>query len=571
MAGIKTPPIPWYSSEWMRELGIHSYTHDSAAALVVDGRLASFAQEERSSRLKGDGAFPAGAITTCLREAGLKPGDIDRVAIPFRPAVGALKRMGYLAHHPLSAPSRLADLGRKGLGVWGAGRGLKDLGIGAPVRREDHYLSHALAAFCASPYERASVLVVDGVAEAWSGARYRATRFPVPHLEEFGRLPFPHSLGLVYAAVTEHLGFRHNREEGKVMAMAAYGDARHEEAFAALCSVRGGAVRVEQTLFDFGGAWTTGAFHRRFCAPRRPGEPFLPEHFALARALQRAVEEACLVLARDLLVASGAPDLCFTGGLALNPALNGALVQRSGCRGFFALPAGGDPGAAFGAALIGNTDPHWRLDHPFWGRSPGSGEVEAALSASGARPCAEGPQALERAAELLAGGAIGGVYRGRAEMGPRALGHRSIVADPRTATSRDRLNQTLKRREDFQPFAPVALSRACPRWFPGGHDSPYMLRTVAVPTETRAALPAVVHADGTARVQAVEEGDASGFAPLLEAFERRAGIPVLLNTSLNRRGEPLADSPAEALAIFRGAGLDFLLLEDRLLLREGEP
>lgn len=555
----------------MRALGIHSFTHDSAAALVVDGRLVAFAQEERASRVKGDGTFPTGAIATCLAEGGLSPSEIDRVSLPFRPAVGALKRAAYLARHPLSAPSRLADLGRKGLGVWGAGGGLKALGIGARVRREDHYLSHALAAFCASPYERASVLVVDGVAEAWGGARYRATRFPAPHLEAFGRLPFPHSLGLVYAALTEHLGFRHNREEGKVMAMAAYGDERHEESFAALCSARGNTVRVEQRFFDFGGAWTTGAFHRRFGAPRRPGEPFLSEHFALARALQRAVEEACLVLTRDLLAASGCPDLCFTGGLALNPALNGVLAERSGCRGFYALPAGGDPGAAFGAALVGNTDPHWRLHHPFWGRAPRTDEVEAALSASGARPCAEGPQALERAAELLAGGAIGGVFRGRAEMGPRALGHRSIVADPRTTASRDRLNRTLKRREEFQPFAPAALSRACPRWFPGGHDSPYMLRTVAVPAETRAALPAVVHADGTARVQAVEEGDASGFAPLLEAFERRAGLPVLLNTSLNRRGEPLADSPADALAIFGGAGLDFLLLEDRLLLREGAP
>jgi len=555
----------------MRVLGIHAFTHDSAAALVIDGRLVAFAQEERSSRVKGDATFPAGAVSTCLEEAGLDASEIDRVAVPFRPAVGALKRFAYLARRPAHAPGRLFNLGRKGVKVLGVERSLRQRGISAPVSREDHYRCHGLAVFCASPFERASVLVVDGVAEAWSGALYGARRLPVPELEPMGRLSFPHSLGLVYAAVTEHLGFRHNREEGKVMSMAAYGDGRFDATFSGACSAGAGAVHVEQRLFDFGGRWTTPDFHRLFGPPRRPDGPFLPEHFALARGLQRAVEEACLVLARELVAATGCPDLCFTGGLALNPSLNGVMAERSGCRGFYALPAGGDPGAALGAALCAGTAAEWSLPHAFWGRGWGTASVEQALSASGARPAAEGPAATVRAAELLAAGAIGALFRGRAEMGPRALGHRSIVADPRNPLSRERLNRSLKRREEFQPFAPAALARACPRWFPGGQDSPYMLRTVAVPPETRERLPAVVHADGTARVQSVEEGDPSGFSELLGAFEHRSGVPVLLNTSLNRRGEPLADSPTDALDIFRQTDLDFLLMEGTLLLREGLP
>jgi carbamoyltransferase len=556
----------------MRILGIHAFTHDSSAALVVDGRPVAFAQEERVSRIKGDASFPAGAIATCLSEAGLRPAEVDRVCVPFRPVVGALRRLAYLGRRPAGAAGRLADLAGKGFKVFGVDAPLRAMGILAPVSREDHYLSHARAVFCASPFERASVLVVDGVAEAWSGALYRATRAEVPRLEIMGHIPFPQSLGLAYAAVTEHLGYRHNREEGKVMAMAALGDPRFEEDFASACMADSGAVRIEQSLFDFGGRWTTPIFHRRFGLPRLPGGPFLPEHFALARAVQRAVEEACLTLARGLLASSGCPDLCFTGGLALNPSLNGFLVERSGCRAFFAIPAGGDPGAALGAALADGADPEWHLEHAFLGKGWSDAEMRSALDGAGGRILCEGQEADERAAEMVAGGAIGGLFRGRAEMGPRALGHRSIVADPRTLRSRDRLNGMIKRREDFQPFAPAVLGSACDRLFPGGRGSPYMLRTVVVPPEVREQIPAVVHADGTARVQSVEEGDASGLSGLLCALGRRTGLPVLLNTSLNRRGEPLADSPADAVAIFREAGLDFLLMGERLLVsRIGSP
>lgn len=555
----------------MRVLGIHAFTHNASAALVADGRLAAFAEEERSSRVKSDASFPAGAIAACLAEGGLSPADVDRVSFPFRPSVGAARRLAYLAFKPSSAAGRLLDLARKGSRVWSLEARLRELGIRAPVTREDHYACHALAVFLSSPFAEASVLVLDGVAEAWSGACYRAVRFPSPRLETVARFPFPHSLGLVYAAVTEHLGFGHNREEGKVMSMAALGDARFDGSFPGLCEARGLSLRVDRGLFDFGGTWTTPRFHRRFGPPRRPGEPFIPEHFALARCVQDAARRAAQEIASNLVRRTRFEDLCFTGGLALNPALNARLAEHSGCRGFFALPAGGDAGAALGAALAGKADPAWRLEHAFWGRGWREKEARDAARDAGGRVVAEGPEALDRAAGLLANGAVGAVFRGRSEMGPRALGHRSILADPRSESARDRLNDRVKEREFFQPFAPAVLASACPHLFPRARVSPFMLLTVAVPPDVQERIPAVVHLDGTARVQVVEEGDASGLSGLLAAFERRAGLPVLLNTSLNRKGEPMADSPNDAVETFREAGLDFLLMEDTLVVREGAP
>jgi carbamoyltransferase len=543
-------------------LGLHAYTHDAAAALCLDGRLAAFAEEERFSRIKGDPAFPRRAIRFCLDSAGVKPSEIAAVAVPFRPRVGSAARLAYLARRPWAFAPRAADLIRKGRRLERLGAELEALGIRAPVGHEDHYAAHARAVFAASPFEEAAVLVLDGVAERWTGAAFHARRGAGLDLTPLARFPFPHSLGLLYAAVTVHLGFVPNREEGKVLAMGALGDGRFLDAFRPLCRVVGGMPRVTQGPFDFAGRWTLPRFERAFGPRREPGGPFLPEHFALARALQSTVEACGLELARRALAAGGGGDLCAAGGLALNPALNQALAAHSGCRRFYAFPPGGDAGTAFGAALAACADPSWSLDHPFLGSPCG-------IVRTGHPVLAEGGAATEKAAELLEQGALVAVCRGRAEMGPRALGHRSILADPRRAGSKERLNGAVKRREPFQPFAPAVLAGRRADLFAGAADSPYMLRAFPLPDAAREAIPAVVHADGTSRVQTVEPGDASGLAPLLEAFERRTGLPALLNTSLNLKGEPLADSSEDALGVFEHGGLDALLFDDRLIGRMG--
>ena len=557
----------WVTVPPMITLGLHAFTHDSAAALVVDGRLRAFTQEERLSRIKGDGRFPAQAIDFCLRDAKIDPQAVDRVVLSFRPWIGAATRLAYQLRRPRHGLSAAFDLMAKGRGNLGLVQQLRKLGIQASISRADHHEAHARAVFLASPFDSAAVLVVDGVAEAWSGASFVARRRPSPVFECRGRIPFPASLGLVYAAVTEHLGFRHNREEGKIMAMAASGTDDLVVEFGLACRLERGRLIVDHRLFDFGGQWTTKAFEKSFGPRRRPSEGLQPRHFALARALQTVTEGIAVELSRDLIRESGEENLCLTGGLALNPALNGAVVEGSGATDVYLLPVGGDAGTAIGGALAFETDPNWRLADAYWGSFPTSEEIDHALVAAGLEPSVVGAGVVPKTAELLAGGAIGGWFQGRSEMGPRALGHRSILADPTREDSRIRLNKLIKRRETFQPFAPCVLLDACEELFPGMGPSEFMLRTWPVAEESRPRIPAVIHDDGTARVQTVVEGDGSGLAELLQAFAGHTGLPVLLNTSLNRRGEPLAERPDDAVTVFQETDLDFLVMEDVLIER----
>jgi carbamoyltransferase len=548
-------------------LGLHAFTHDSAAALVVDGRLVAFAQEERFSRRKNDGRFPRLAIDSCLAEANVTPSEVDRVALGFRPWVGALNRLAYQLRRPASGARAAWNLLAKGRNNLGLARLLRDVGIQAPITRMDHHACHAWASLAACDAEDAAVLVVDGVAEAWSGASFAARRRP-PGMECLQRIRFPASLGLVYAAVTEHLGFRHNCEEGKVMAMAALGTEDLVGDFASVCGIRGRTIRVDQRCFDFGGRWTTHEFNARFGPPRSPGAPLEVHHFALARALQTAVENAVASMARSLVQQTGARALCLSGGLALNPAVNSAVGRAlEGHAQLELFPAGGDAGTAFGAAVAAEFDGRWRCDHAFWGGGVSEAAVDDALRSAGLDAGSPDPEVASRAAELLAEGALVGWCRGRSEMGPRALGHRSILADPRQEAVRDRLNRQVKRREDFQPYGATALWPLASRLLPGAGPSPSMLRTWPVTAATRERIPAVVHADGTTRLQTVTEGDPSGLGDLLRSFAAMTDTPLVLNTSLNRRGEPLAETPHDAVAIFKEAGLDFLVLENRLVRR----
>ena len=564
---VRESPLSWVRVPPMVTLGLHAFTHDSAAALVVDGRLQAFAQEERWSRVKGDGSFPAQAIAFCLRDAEIDAAAVDRVVLPFRPWIGAVTRLAYQLRRPRHGLSAAFDLLAKGRGNLDLVQQLRKLGIQAPVSRADHHEAHARAVFLASPFDSAAVLVVDGVAEAWSGASYVARRRPSPVFECRDRIPFPASLGLVYAAVTEHLGFSHNCEEGKVMAMAASGADDLVVEFSRACRLENGRLIVDGSLFDFGGCWTTRRFAALFGPLRDPSEKLQPRHFALARAVQTVVETITADLARHLIEKTGEKNLCLGGGLALNPALNSAVVEGSGATSIYLLPVGGDAGTAIGGALAPETDPDWCLEHAYWGSCPTSKEINHTLAEVGLKPSMIGAGVVPRTAELLAGGAIGGWYRGRSEMGPRALGHRSILANPCRLDSRTRLNTLIKRRETFQPFAPCVLLDACETLFPGMGPSPFMLRTWPVAEEYRARIPGVIHGDGTARVQTVVDGDGSGLAELLHAFAGHTGLPVLLNTSLNRRGEPLAERPQDAVAVFQETGLNFLVLEDRLMER----
>lgn len=548
-------------------LGFHAFTHDSSASLVTEDGLIAYAEEERFTRVKGEGGFPENAIRHCLSEGGVKPSEVEQVILPFRPRKGALRRLLYLANPPGAFGVRFMDLFWKGLRMLSVDQSLRRMGFCVKTRYADHYLAHASAVFLSSPFEEALVLVMDGVAEGWSGAVFHGRRNGTPALRLLARFPFPGSPGLAYAAITEHLGFRSNRDEGRVMAMSALGDDRYLREMQNLFRFEERKIVLKRGFFDFAGTWTTSRFHRVFGAPRKPGDPLKGDHFALARAVQTVVEEGSLFLAKLYMEKTDCRNLCFTGGLALNPALNGTLLRESGCRSMYVFPPGGDAGTSIGGALMNVPVRSWSLPHPYWGSAYSISRCERVAESMTDCVITSGAAAEKEAADLLSRGRIGGWFRGKSEMGPRALGHRSILADPRFVEGKDRLNRNVKHREPFRPFAPAMLLEESRAFFPDIKESPFMLYTFPVPSETAVSLPAIVHVDKTSRVQTVTRGDESGLFDVLTAFQKRTGFPVLLNTSLNLQNEPLADSPEDAIRVFVQGDLDFLMLEDLLISR----
>lgn len=547
-------------------MGIHAFTHDSAVAVADGGRLIAYGEEERFSRVKGDSRFPAQALAYCLDDSGLRGTDIDRVIIPFRPLRGSAGRIFYTLRHAKRPMSRLRELCGKGQSMLNIKRELGRFAIDAPIRSADHYLCHAGSVFLSSPFDEAAVLVLDGVAEAWSGAMYHARRFPSLQISCLRKFRFPHSLGLLYSAVTEHLGFQHNREEGKVMAMAAYGDDRFLAEMRNICRLRGNYLFIEQDCFDFGVTWTTEQFSTRFCRRRERSEPLSSSHFSLAYAVQEVVNERCRTLASQFLAETKCRHLCFCGGLALNPVINSRLLHHSCGDKLFVIPTGGDAGTPIGAVLLEEPDSSWSLTSPYIGRGISQAEIESVLTMSSDPVVShERSRTIDLVARLLDRNSVGGLCQGRAEMGPRALGHRSIIADPRHEQTRERINNIIKKRELFQPLSPAIAPELLPADMVITGANPYMLQTVKLPPNLARLVPAVVHHDGTSRVQAVYEHDDSGLYDIIAAFGQKSGVPIILNTSLNLQHEPLCNSAIDAYRVYKNGGLDFLVLDNHLI------
>ncbi|MEM8884890.1 MAG: carbamoyltransferase C-terminal domain-containing protein [Planctomycetota bacterium] len=527
-------------------LGLNAYSHDAGAVLFVDGRLVFAAEEERYDRRKHSAAFPRGAIHAALRFAGLAAHDVDRVVFCWRRDMAAGRKLGYvlrglprtwpfLVERPEGLPGRVGYL----QAVRSLPRDLRATGITAPIAYVPHHRAHAAQAYRFGAHDAADILVADGMGEwdtttAWDGAAGALT-------QRMARV-YPDSLGKFYSAVTQWLGFRPESGEGKTMGLAPYGTDRLVEAMRALPPLD----------FTRGRTRMAGpAFEAAFGPPRGRDEPIEQRHKDVARAAQRFLEESILAL----LPPPRTPHLALAGGIFLNCVLNGRLVREAGYESLFVFPAAGDAGAAAGAVAEWLELPPTPLPHAYWGEEPG----EAAF---GER--VDDPVAV--AADALAGGAIVGWCAGRMEFGPRALGARSILADARLPDIRDRINRTVKFREDFRPFAPAVLREEADTWFEGVVDSPHMLLTFPVRAERRAAVPGIVHVDGSARVQTVGRDDGhAAFRALLEAFHARTGVPLLLNTSFNVRGEPIVRTADEARAVFERSALDLLVVGDRVL------
>jgi carbamoyltransferase len=528
-------------------LGINAVFHDPAAAIVVDGHTVAAAEEERFSRRKHGKAcvpfstweLPEQAIAWCLERAGLAPGDLDAIGYSYDPA---------LAPEPDDITADEWE-GLRTLYVQRAPRFLGTLGLDPEkVRFVAHHVAHAASAHLAAPWPSSAVLVVDGRGERASHLAGHGRADGT--LEVLAAQRLPHSLGLLYEELTEHLGFRRSSDEYKVMAMASYGAPRFLDAFRDLVRADGEGGFLVQDV-----DWET-------LAPRiRGGEEWAAVHADLARSVQERLEEVLLDLARWLHLRTGEPCLTMAGGVALNCVANSRIWREGPFDAVWVQPASGDSGTALGAALRVARDLGDRvlpMAGADLGRSWEEDELESWLQT--ARIAYERPpDVAEAVAEALADDGVVAWFQGASEYGPRALGRRSLLADPRNPANVERLND-VKGREQFRPVAPMVLDERAAELFDGPLPSPYMLFTHRVRDGWRERIPAVVHVDGTARIQTVSATREPLMASVLRAFERRTGVPVVVNTSLNTAGRPMVDDPRDALECFGSAPVDVLAI-----------
>jgi carbamoyltransferase len=597
-------------------LGISAYYHDSAAALVSDGSIIAAAQEERFSRKKHDAGFPAHAIRYCLSEAGLTVGDIDYVVFYDKPLIKFERLLEtYLAFVPAGFQSFLASMPvwlkdklflkttlRKELAALAGSAAGKNPRL-PPLLFTDHHRSHAASAFFPSPFKNAAVLCLDGVGEwatssVWLGEENS--------LAAQWEIDFPHSLGLLYSAFTYYTGFKVNSGEYKLMGLAPYGEPKYVDLILErLVDVKAdGSFRLDMRYFNYatGLTMTNSRFDDLFGGPpRRPESEITQREMDIARSIQVVTEEIVLRIARNVHQELGVDNLCLAGGVALNCVCNGRILREGPYKGVWIQPAAGDAGGALGAAL---SIWHEYLENPrqingddsmrgaYLGPRYDEASIRAYLDSVNASYEYIGDEALmPRLADMLAAENVVGWLQGRMEFGPRALGGRSILGDPRSKQMQSVMNLKIKYRESFRPFAPAVLAERVSDWFELDRRSPYMLLVAPVSRDRchtmtehqnqlfgieklnipRSEIPAITHVDYSARVQTVHRDTNPRFHALLEAFEQKTGCPVLVNTSFNVRGEPIVCTPEDAYRCFMRTQMDYLVLENFLLAKKDQP
>lgn len=569
----------------MNVLGINAYHGDASAAFLIDGQLAAFAAEERFNRVKHCAGFPTEAVRYCLKETGLGLHQIDVVTTSKNPGANRLAKALHVLRHPailsptflrsrLSQSKHVRDVGvilAEAIGQEAGERGPELIHI-------EHHLTHAASAFLASPFDRAAILTLDGMGDAASAMMAIGEGNSIRILK---RVHFPHSLGFLYTAVSQHLGFNHFGDEGKVMGLAAYGEPHFlKEMRQLIHPTRDGRYELDLRYFVHanGGVsevWEKTPHYGNLFSPRVNdllGEPRIPKselsarHKDLARSLQEITEEIFFHVLRHLQRETGETQLCFAGGVALNCVMNGKIEKQTPFKDVYVQPDAGDGGTALGGALYhafsGPTPPLERvpMTHVYWGPSSTDQAIEESLRQE-SLPIQKDPMIAARAARAIAAGKVIGWFQGRMEVGPRALGNRSILADPRRADMKDILNARIKHRESFRPFAPSVLAEKCGEWFDGPAESPFMLMNYIVRPERRAQVPAITHVDGTARVQTVHRQTNPRYWELIREFEKISGVPLVLNTSFNE-DEPIVCQPKEAIHCFLRTRMDVLILGD---------
>jgi carbamoyltransferase len=583
----------------MNILGINAYHGNASAALVCDGKLVAAVEEERFNRVKYAAGFPAAAIRYCLKEAGITLADLDHVAVPRDPYARLGTKLFYALRMPSFARERVRVIS-KFTGIPAALARAFDSDparIKATFHRVEHHQAHLASAFFVSPFEAAALLSADGLGDfassMWGlggGSRMRID----------GAIAFPHSLGLYYSAVTQYLGFLKFGDEYKVMGLAAYGQPAYLEEFRDILRFdsNGGTFGFKLGLDYFthhktgpemswaesdqtptlGKMFSEAMARRLKAAARQPDEPLEQRHRDMASSLQARLEEVYLGMLKKLAAKTGAKAVCLAGGVAFNCVANGKIFDATPFKQVYVHPAAGDAGLAVGAAyyvwhqILGKPR-SFVLDHPYWGPAYSAEEVKNAIQSSavsqGGHSISELPEEelLHRTATIIAEGKILGWYQGRAEWGPRALGNRSIVADPRRPEMKEILNRRIKHREIFRPFAPSILAEKTGEWFEKSYPSPFMNLAYSVRPEKRDKIPAPTHVDGTGRLQTVAREANPRYHALIREFEKQTSVPVVLNTSFNDN-EPIVCRPEEAADCYLRTQMDALVLGNFLITRQ---
>lgn len=554
-------------------LGISAFYHDAAAALVKDGKLVAAVSEERFTRKKHDDRFPFHAIEYCLGTENISVQDLDYVAFYDKPFVKFERLLlTYLSYFPRGIKSFLTAmpvwLKRK---LWTKTIIQKELKFEKDVLFCDHHLSHAASAFLVSPFDEAAILTLDGVGE-WSTATHGFGKdCDITLIHE---IRFPHSLGLLYSAFTYYLGFKVNSAEYKVMGLAPYGKPTYYDKVRELIDIRDdGSFMLNMKYFEYpyGLRMTNGHFDRLFGGPPRVPETRLTQReFDIAASIQAVTDEIMVKAAHHLYKETGTRNLCLAGGVALNCVANGKVLRETPFEYLFIQPAAGDAGGALGAAFyLYNTilrkPRSFVMEDAYYGPEYGREEIKRFLNERGIPYTELAPEALvKRVAELIDQQHVVGWFQGRMEFGPRALGSRSILADPRDPKMKDILNLKIKFREAFRPFAPTVLEERVADYFEFDGTSPFML-LVAQVREDKRVIPSVTHVDGSARLQTISRNSNPLYHDLISEFEKRTGLPVIINTSFNVRGEPIVCSPLDAYRCFMRTKMDYLVMGSFLL------
>jgi carbamoyltransferase len=563
----------------MNILGLSCYYHDAAAALIVDGRVVAAAEEERFTRRKHDNAFPARAIAYCLEAGGLDAADLDGIAFYEKPLAKfhrVVRTAVQAAPDDWSAfAARVTRLRHESLVV--EERVRTGLGYSGPFWYVEHHASHGAAAFFCSPFSQAAVLTVDGVGEFATTTIARGAGHDYEILAE---IHYPHSLGLFYSTITAFLGFEVNSDEYKVMGLASYGTPTFAREMEELLELReDGSFRLNLEYFQFhrnDGRMHAPAFERLFGAPHASDVPAAAREMNIAASAQLRLEQAMHGLLRAARERTGESNLCLAGGVALNGVANWRAFRQSPFGDIFIHPASGDSGGAIGAALYayhrqpGAADVRSAPFSPYQGPSFSDQDVERAVAAHGLRATRLASDALLRdVAGRIADDQIVGWFQGRMEVGPRALGSRSILANPTNPEMKDHINACVKFREEFRPFAPAVVEERADEFFVlDGHHAPYMLLVPDARPGASDRIPAVVHVDRTGRVQTVSKALNPRFHALLTAVEGTIGVPVVLNTSFNVKGEPIVCTPTDAIRCFLNTDIDVLAMNDYLIEKE---